>query len=238
VILSQRTQPLGYARGPGLSPVGVSRLRSTTESNHFAISVFFARNKLISVGRELFVNGEVMKVGKWFTISVVIHFLVFFTIGMASQLKSYKDFTYIEFMPVGPHQAKNDNAPPPVQKEKGGIKLTKSPDAGTNQQPDESSGTGDFIPYYMVEELPMALTAIDPPYPEEARRLGVEGKVVVLIYIDRNGAVKNVEIKKSPNEALSKAAAKAIYETRFTPAKIGGQNKGVVMQFTLKFRLE
>ncbi len=96
-----------------------------------------------------------------------------------------------------------------------------------------------YVPFYLVEELPQPLSPIEvPPYPEEARRLGIEGKVVMQIYIDDKGIVRNVEVSKSPDEKLSEASKKAIYNAKFKPARLNGMARAVSMQMVFRFKLE
>lgn len=110
-------------------------------------------------------------------------------------------------------------------------------------QKDNDSGGGSsdysgFVPSYQVEELPIPLSPISPKYPEEARRTGIEGKVLVLLYIDESGNVKKVEVQKSPSDILSKSAIEAVSSARFKPARIAGAARAVCMLLTLKFHLE
>lgn len=101
-----------------------------------------------------------------------------------------------------------------------------------------SSGLEGYIPGYRVEELPVPLSPISPKYPEEARRTGIEGRVILLLYIDESGIVKKVEVQKSPSEILSKSAVEAVSSARFKPARIAGSPRAVRMLLTLKFHLE
>jgi protein TonB len=103
------------------------------------------------------------------------------------------------------------------------------------------SGSADFssyLPSYQVEELPTPMSPINPVYPEEARRTGIEGKVILMLYIDELGNVKKVEIQKSPSDLLSKSASEAVENVRFKPAKIAGNARAVCMLLTLKFHLD
>ncbi len=52
---------------------------------------------------------------------------------------------------------------------------------------EETVDNSQYIQFYKVDEPPQPLTIINPSYPEEARRLGLEGKVKLLIYIDAKG---------------------------------------------------
>jgi TonB family protein len=122
----------------------------------------------------------------------------------------------------------------------------KKPVINTNfqeLQKDNDSGGGSqdfsgYVPSYQVEELPIPLSPISPKYPEEARRTGLEGKVLVLLYIDEMGNVKKVEVQKSPSEILSRSAVEAVSSARFKPARIAGAARAVCMLLTLKFHLE
>lgn len=74
-----------------------------------------------------------------------------------------------------------------------------------------------FIPY---DDPPKPLTPIRPKYPEIAQEAGIEGTVIVQVFIDKKGRVKETMILKGiPNTGLDEAAIEAIRKTRFKPAK-------------------
>ncbi|OHD55804.1 MAG: hypothetical protein A2Y33_14300 [Spirochaetes bacterium GWF1_51_8] len=100
------------------------------------------------------------------------------------------------------------------------------------------SGPTNFYPFYMVDSLPTAIGDIDPPYPAQARKLGIEGKVVLLADIDENGIVRHVKIESSPHDCLSQSASNTIFLTKFVPAKINGICQPVEVRLTLNFKLE
>jgi TonB family protein len=87
-------------------------------------------------------------------------------------------------------------------------------------------------------EEPETLTPVLPVYPEEARRLGIEGRVSMLVSIDEQGFVRNIEIIRSPHEILSRAAIKSMLSVRFKPAMANGQPKAADVRFSLQFKLE
>lgn len=66
-------------------------------------------------------------------------------------------------------------------------------------------------------------------YPEIARRIGIEGKVYLLIYIDESGSVNDVKVIKTLGGGCDEAAVKAIKDTKFTSAK----NKDVPLKVKL-----
>jgi protein TonB len=61
-----------------------------------------------------------------------------------------------------------------------------------------------------------------PPYPPLARRMGEEGKVVLRVSVNPQGAADNVEIKTSSGSPrLDESAQKTVRNWKFIPAKRG-----------------
>ena len=93
-----------------------------------------------------------------------------------------------------------------------------------------------FIPY---DDPPQPLSDIRPVYPEIAQEAGIEGTVVVQVFIDKKGRVQDTVILKGiPNTGLDEAALKAIRKTRFRPAKQRERAVGVWISIPVNFRLK
>jgi len=93
-----------------------------------------------------------------------------------------------------------------------------------------------FIPY---DDPPQPLSQIAPLYPEIAQEAGIEGTVVVQVFIDKKGRVQDTVILKGiPNTGLDEAAIKAIRKTRFRPAKQRERPVGVWISIPVNFRLK
>jgi len=93
-----------------------------------------------------------------------------------------------------------------------------------------------FIPY---DDPPQPLSNIRPVYPEIAQEAGIEGTVVVQVFIDKKGRVKDTLILKGiPNTGLDEAAVTAIRKTRFRPAKQRERAVGVWISIPVNFRLK
>ena len=93
-----------------------------------------------------------------------------------------------------------------------------------------------FIPY---DDPPQPLSQIRPVYPEIAQEAGIEGTVVVQVFIDLRGRVKDTIILKGiPNTGLDEAAISAIRKTRFRPAKQRERAVGVWISIPVNFRLK
>ena len=93
-----------------------------------------------------------------------------------------------------------------------------------------------FIPY---DDPPVPLTPIRPKYPEIAQEAGIEGTVVVQVFVDDRGRVNDTVILKGiPNTGLDEAATVAIRAVRFRPAKQRERAVGVWISIPVNFRLK
>ena len=93
-----------------------------------------------------------------------------------------------------------------------------------------------FIPY---DDPPVPLRPIKPKYPEIAQEAGIEGTVVVQVFVDAKGRVKETVILKGiPNTGLDEAATEAIRLVRFKPAKQRERAVGVWISIPVNFRLK
>ena len=93
-----------------------------------------------------------------------------------------------------------------------------------------------FIPY---DDPPQLLSDIRPVYPEIAQEAGIEGTVVVQVFIDKKGRVQDTVILKGiPNTGLDEAAISAIRKTRFRPAKQRERPVVVWISIPVNFRLK
>lgn len=93
----------------------------------------------------------------------------------------------------------------------------------------------DFVP---VEKQPQIINQVVPKYPELAQRAGIEGRVWVKIWVDKDGKPHKAVIVKSDAEIFNQPAQDAAMSYRFTPAIM---NKGpvavwVVIPFTFKLK--
>ncbi|GAB6077091.1 TonB family protein [Desulfurobacterium crinifex] len=76
-------------------------------------------------------------------------------------------------------------------------------------------------------------------YPPLARRLGVEGKVVVRIVVDRGGKLKEVSVvKSSGNKILDRAALKLIKKCDFPPLPPEYQKETFDVEIPIRYELK
>jgi len=96
-------------------------------------------------------------------------------------------------------------------------------------------GLGEGVQVFDINTLdqkPMPRVQIQPQYPFEMRRAGIEGEVVVEFIVDTNGDVRNPFIVRSTQREFESAAIQAVSKWKFRPGRKGGRavNTGRVQQ--------
>lgn len=74
-------------------------------------------------------------------------------------------------------------------------------------------------------------------YPENAMRLGIQGKVNVAVLVGKDGSILNVKVTDSDNVNLNQAAIDAIRKSTFIPAKQNGQPVTSWVRIPIDFKL-
>ncbi len=87
-------------------------------------------------------------------------------------------------------------------------------------------------------EPPVPVRTIAPEYPNELRRDGVSGLVMVKCSIDEQGNVAEAEVEKSSNTAFEKPAIAAVKKWKFKPAKQDGNPVAIKVSIPIKFVFE
>jgi len=78
-----------------------------------------------------------------------------------------------------------------------------------------------------------------PPYPGQARRRGLEGRVLVHATVAVSGECTRAELRRSSGHAiLDEAALRAVRAWRFVPAKRDGRPVAADVEIPIVFRLE
>lgn len=79
---------------------------------------------------------------------------------------------------------------------------------------------------------------VEPEYPDEARALGIEGKVAILALVDALGRVKDAEVVGTAGEEiLEDACIEAVMQCRFKPFQFDGEAHEIYAMFRFTFRL-
>jgi protein TonB len=84
---------------------------------------------------------------------------------------------------------------------------------------------------------PTVVEKISPKYPELAMRAGLEGKVIIKIWVGVDGSAREVQIVKSDAEIFNESAIEAGKLHKFTPATCNGKPIGVWVSIPFNYRL-
>ncbi|HTY01349.1 MAG TPA: TonB family protein [Bacteroidota bacterium] len=99
---------------------------------------------------------------------------------------------------------------------------------------EDDAPPADFVP---VEKEPVVVKKVEPKYPELAMRAGLEGKVWVKIWVDKEGKPKQVVVLKSDAEIFNEPAIEAAKQFLFTPAYMNNGPVSVWVSVPFKFKL-
>jgi protein TonB len=121
-----------------------------------------------------------------------------------------------------------------------------SPPASTEKQPSTLSSSQSLAAKpnsevkraYAREAVPLYLKNPPPEYPPTARRRGYEGTVVMEVFVDREGRVRDLTLfQSSGHKVLDRAAMEAVRGWLFEPARLGEEKVDMWVKVPLTFRL-
>ncbi len=120
---------------------------------------------------------------------------------------------------------------------KAGNTVAKDPDSDKLRADD-----ADSIPIpteeYLVTAMPVLETDFRIPYPLEARKAKIQGRVLMKLLIDGEGKVRRAVFISGPGYGLNEAAVDAMKKFRFRPARVQDKPVAVEIQFAYNFVLE
>jgi protein TonB len=89
-----------------------------------------------------------------------------------------------------------------------------------------------------VDELPRILSRLEVEYPRRAKDAEIEGTVVLVLLIDRNGKVENVYVESSPSPLFIRPVKQTVKRWKFVPAQYQGVPVKVRMRQDITFELD
>ncbi len=146
-----------------------------------------------------------------------------------------------------------DAPPPPLMV---GMKMSSTTTSGTfaapvgntayGQMPKSAPAPSEVKAYNAPKYVPPGAADSDPqvdaefkiPYPDEARRAGIEGTVRLRIVVDNEGRVVDVKMLSGPGYGLNDAAMNAIKKFKFRPAMKGGEAVSTSFVYNYTFLLD
>jgi protein TonB len=97
---------------------------------------------------------------------------------------------------------------------------------------------GEKAPLAVVTTMPWVAKRVPAEYPEKARDLEIEGRVVLELTVDGTGKVVAVKVVKSLHPLLDKAAIAAARKMQFRPGTVNGTPVEVKIPYTFTFVLD
>jgi periplasmic protein TonB len=156
-------------------------------------------------------------------------------------------------------QTRQENRPPPPPKPAipiaapsedvlqdvniGSTELDVNANVGAPPPPPEKKAKSEEPTYFVaVEQMPTPVGGIAGiqskiVYPEIAKRAGVEGRVFILAFVDKEGDVTKAKVVKGIGAGCDEAALKAVEATKFNPGKQRGKPVNVQVTVPVYFRL-
>jgi len=89
-----------------------------------------------------------------------------------------------------------------------------------------------------VSNPPRLIKRVNPVYPEEARKGGIQGVVLLEALVDGEGEVSRVKILKSESSVLNKSAIDAVKQWVYEPYILEGKPTSVLFTVTVRFKLK
>ena len=83
---------------------------------------------------------------------------------------------------------------------------------------------------------PRVIESTPAPYTESARAEGIEGSVVLMVLVRRDGSVGAASVSEGLEESLDQSALRAVNEWKFAPALRNGRTVEVVLEVEVEFR--
>jgi protein TonB len=114
---------------------------------------------------------------------------------------------------------------------------------GTGDGSGSGTGTEDtFLPMHLVSrrpEFPDDEIIRRTVYPPMAQRAGIEGTVILELFVDRTGVIRNISVLKEdpPARGFGEAAVKAFQGLRGSPALANGEAVASRYRYRYQFRL-
>ena len=111
------------------------------------------------------------------------------------------------------------------------------PSTSAPQGPGGGTGTVPYLTDFGRGAGPAFLRRVMPVYPEQARRLGQEGRVLLRLTIDERGNLLKVEVLDGAGFGFDEAAVEAVRRSAFRPASIQGKPVVSIARLPIRFAL-
>ena len=121
--------------------------------------------------------------------------------------------------------------------------LQKTQKESAPPEPDKEKEEEEVVAFAVIEEKPQLKGGQEwiyehIEYPSFAKKANIQGTVFLQFVVTKTGDVKNIEVLRSPHEALSKEAIRVMKKATFTPGKQRKEPVEVRMSQPIRFKLQ
>jgi TonB family protein len=109
---------------------------------------------------------------------------------------------------------------------------------GSNLFVDNNNDTSLVFGFNELDEKVIPKHIGNPIYPNEAKQLGIEGTVVITVYIDENGKVIDATLFRSVHPLIDKTSIEEVYRCVFQPGKKNGEYVKSKMNIPFYYKLK
>ncbi|MEO6992861.1 MAG: energy transducer TonB, partial [Lacunisphaera sp.] len=125
--------------------------------------------------------------------------------------------------------------PPPPP----GLMISKNAIAIPNLKPGASFGKGlELFDMSQLDQRPILRVPVNPQYPYEMSRAGINGNVTVEFIINTNGDVTQAQVVRSSHREFEVPAVQAVLKWKFKPGRRGGRSVNVRASQLIEFNLD
>lgn len=105
---------------------------------------------------------------------------------------------------------------------------------------EEIDPDAEYIPQQKISKVPVfpvknILSKLE--YPKMAKKQGIEGVVLLELFIDKNGKIQKIKVLKDPGNGFAEAAVSAFTGINCVPALINGTPCAVRYRYPVRFKL-
>lgn len=105
------------------------------------------------------------------------------------------------------------------------------------QPPPPAKSVAEVFPYYKVDVAPEFIRKAAIQYPLLAKKQGLQGTVILKIFLNANGSISKVEVARSAGSLLDRSAIEMVYRSSFSPSKYKGSAVNSWFNLPVKFEL-
>ncbi len=157
------------------------------------------------------------------------------------ETKIFKLVDVQEYIPPAPQPKNIARTAATEQKQpKSSEKVEETKEAADEKKEEATDPLSDYIPQHKISKAPSfpskkILSRL--AYPPAAKKQGIEGVVLLELFIDSKGKIVKINVLKNPGSGFAEAAVAAFSGIDCVPALINGKPCAVRYRYPVRFKL-